>query len=111
MGHRRRKRGQAHNLFSQKEKTLCAKHIHLFLYSKLHLGLHLRLSSLQIVNAFSAMPQPHGVAVYFEAHHLCTQMRGIRETSPLTRTMVWRVEYEHNSSLRVEFLLACGPDL
>jgi hypothetical protein len=28
----------------------------------------------------------------------------------LTRTTVWRGEYEHNSSLRVEFLLACGAD-
>ncbi len=65
----------------------------------------------QIVNAFNAMLQPHGVAVYLEAHHLCTEMRGVRETSPLTRTTVWRGEYEHNSSLRVEFLLACGADL
>ncbi len=65
----------------------------------------------QIVNTFNAMLQPHGVAVYLGAHHLCTEMRGVRETSPLTRTTVWRGEYEHNSSLRVEFLLACGADL
>ncbi len=65
----------------------------------------------QIVNALSAMLQPHGIAVYLEAHHLCTQMRGVRESNPLTRTTVWRGEYEHNSSLRVEFLLACGADL
>ena len=65
----------------------------------------------QIVTTFNAMLQPHGVAVYLEARHLCTEMRGVRETSPLTRTTVWRGEYERNSSLRVEFLLACGADL
>ena len=65
----------------------------------------------QIVNAFNMMLQPHGVAVFLEAHHLCVEMRGVRETSPLTRTTLWRGEYEQNSSLRVEFLLACGADV
>ncbi|MFL5626082.1 MAG: GTP cyclohydrolase I [Ktedonobacteraceae bacterium] len=65
----------------------------------------------QITNAFEAMLEPHGVAVYLEAHHLCTEMRGVREASTLTRTTFWRGEYDHNSSLRVEFLLACGADL
>lgn len=65
----------------------------------------------QIVRAFNAMLQPHGVAVYLEAHHLCKEMRGVRETSSLTRTTVWRGEYEQNAPLRAEFLLACGADL
>jgi GTP cyclohydrolase I len=65
----------------------------------------------QIVNTFDTMLQPHGVAVYLEAHHLCTEMRGVRETSPLTHTTFWRGEFERNSSLRVEFLLACKADL
>jgi len=65
----------------------------------------------QIVNTFDTMLQPHGVALYLEAHHLCTEMRGVRETSPLTHTTFWRGEYERNSSLRVEFLLACEADL
>ncbi len=65
----------------------------------------------QIVNTFNTMLQPHGVAVYLEAHHLCVEMRGVRDTSPLTRTTLWRGEYEHNASLRVEFLLACGTDM
>jgi GTP cyclohydrolase I len=65
----------------------------------------------QIADALKTMLQPHGVAVYIEAHHLCTEMRGVRETGPLTRTSFWRGEYESNSSLRVEFLLACGTDL
>jgi len=64
----------------------------------------------QIVNTFNTMLQPHGVAVYIEAHHLCVEMRGVRDISPLTRTTLWRGEYERNASLRVEFLLACGAD-
>ncbi|HEU5089724.1 MAG TPA: GTP cyclohydrolase I, partial [Roseiflexaceae bacterium] len=36
----------------------------------------------QIAETLTAMLQPHGVAVYLEAHHLCTQMRGVREDSP-----------------------------
>jgi GTP cyclohydrolase I len=64
----------------------------------------------QIVNTLDMMLQPHGVAVYLEAHHLCVAMRGVRETSPLTRTMFWRGEYDKNASLRSEFLLACGVD-
>jgi GTP cyclohydrolase I len=64
----------------------------------------------QIVNTLDTMLQPHGVAVYLEAHHLCVAMRGVRETSPLTRTMFWRGEYDKNAFLRSEFLLACGVD-
>ena len=62
----------------------------------------------QIVNTLDTMLQPHGVAVYLGAHHLCVAMRGVRETSPLTRTTFWRGEYDKNASLRSEFLQACG---
>jgi GTP cyclohydrolase I len=62
----------------------------------------------QIADSMEAMLQPHGVAVYLEAHHLCTQMRGVREVSPLTRTTFWRGEYDHNPELRSEFLSICG---
>jgi GTP cyclohydrolase IA len=65
----------------------------------------------QIVTTFDSMLQPHGVAIYLEARHLCVGMRGVRETSPLTHTTFWRGEYERNASLRVEFLLACGADM
>ena len=58
----------------------------------------------QIADALQAMLQPHGVAIYLQAHHLCTQMRGVRETEPLTRTTFWRGEYERNPALRREFL-------
>jgi GTP cyclohydrolase I len=57
----------------------------------------------QIADSMEAMLEPHGVAVYLEAHHLCTQMRGVREVSPLTRTTFWRGEYDHNPALRTEF--------
>jgi GTP cyclohydrolase I len=65
----------------------------------------------QIADAFDAMLEPYGVAVYLESQHLCKMMRGVREACPLTRTLTWRGQYETNSSLRVEFLLATGADL
>jgi GTP cyclohydrolase I len=64
--------------------------------------------SQQIIDTLETLLQPHGVAVYLEAHHLCTEMRGVRETSPLTRTTSWRGEYERNPALRAEFFTACG---
>jgi GTP cyclohydrolase I len=62
----------------------------------------------QIADSLDAMLRPHGVAVYLDAHHLCTQMRGVRETAPLTRTTFWRGNYESDPSLRTEFYVACG---
>ncbi|HEX8598277.1 MAG TPA: GTP cyclohydrolase I [Chloroflexia bacterium] len=62
----------------------------------------------QIADTLAAILQPHGVAVYLEAHHMCMQMRGVHETSPMTRTTVWRGEYDHNPALRSEFFVACG---
>ncbi len=62
----------------------------------------------QIADALDGMLAPHGVAVYLEAHHLCTQMRGVHETSALTRTTFWRGEYDENPALRSEFFVACG---
>src|SRR5437764_1443893 len=61
----------------------------------------------QIADTLEAMLQPHGVAVYLQAHHLCTQMRGVRETAPFTHTSFWRGEYENNPELRAEFLSIC----
>jgi GTP cyclohydrolase IA len=62
----------------------------------------------QIADTLGAMLQPHGIAVYLEAHHLCTQMRGVREIAPLTRTTFWRGEYDSNAALRAEFFDVCG---
>jgi GTP cyclohydrolase IA len=62
----------------------------------------------QIADTLEAMLEPHGVAVYLEAHHLCTQMRSVREVAPLTRTTFWRGAYDGNADLRAEFLTVCG---
>jgi GTP cyclohydrolase I len=62
----------------------------------------------QIADALEAMLEPQGVAVYLEANHLCTQMRGVREGAPLTRTTVWRGDFAENPALRSDFLSACG---
>src|SRR5437867_2480050 len=62
----------------------------------------------QVADSLLAMLAPHGVAVYLEAHHMCTMMRGVHETSPKTRTTFWRGEYEKNQALRSEFFIAAG---
>lgn len=62
----------------------------------------------QIADTLEAMLHPHGVAVYLEAHHLCMEMRGVREISPITRTTVWRGHFADDSALRSEFFTACG---
>lgn len=62
----------------------------------------------QVAEALVQLLQPYGVAVYLEANHLCTQMRGVREHVPLTRTTFWRGEYEADPALRSEFLAACN---
>ena len=62
----------------------------------------------QIADTLEAMLHPHGVAVFLEAHHLCMEMRGVRETAPMTRTTVWRGFYADDSALRSEFFTACG---
>jgi len=62
----------------------------------------------QIADTLEAILSPHGVGVYLEAHHLCTQMRGVRESTPQTRTTFWRGAYDDNPSLRSEFFTACG---
>ncbi len=62
----------------------------------------------QIADALETMLDPHGIAVYLEAHHLCVSMRGVRESTPQTRTTTWRGEYAQHAALRREFLTACG---
>jgi len=61
----------------------------------------------QIADALDTMLHPHGVAVFLEAHHLCVEMRGVREMAPTTRTMVWCGHYADDPALRSEFLSAC----
>jgi len=62
----------------------------------------------QIVDTLEGMLEPYGVAVYLEARHLCTEMRGVRAILPATRTTNWRGEYADNPALRSEFFVACG---
>ena len=62
----------------------------------------------EIADALEAMLRPHGVAVYLDAQHLCTQMRGVREEAPFTKSTFWRGMYDEDPALRAEFLTACG---
>jgi GTP cyclohydrolase I len=58
----------------------------------------------EVTESLSRILQAHGVAVYLEAVHLCTQMRGVRDSESTTRTTFWRGNYESNPQLREEFL-------
>ena len=62
----------------------------------------------QIADELMRLMDAHGVAVYLEAHHLCTQMRGVREDSPMTRTTAYRGTYETDGALRSEFFDMSG---
>jgi GTP cyclohydrolase I len=62
----------------------------------------------QIGEALDTMLQPHGVAVFLEAQHLCTEMRGVRASTPMTRTTLWRGQYASDPALRSEFMAVCG---
>jgi GTP cyclohydrolase IA len=62
----------------------------------------------QIADVLEGMLAPHGVAIYLEAHHMCVEMRGVKEIGPKTRTTVWRGLYASDPDLRKEFFTACG---
>jgi GTP cyclohydrolase IA len=57
----------------------------------------------QAADAMVDLLGAHGVAVYLEADHLCTQMRGVREHDAMTRTTAFRGVYETDAALRSEF--------
>ncbi len=61
----------------------------------------------QIGETLESILEPIGVAVYLEAHHLCTQMRGVREHASKTRTTFWRGNYNIEAALRAEFFEMC----
>jgi GTP cyclohydrolase I len=63
----------------------------------------------EIVAALEGILDAHGVAVYLDAVHLCTQMRGVRDTESRTRTTYWRGTYESEPELRSEFMRMCRP--
>jgi GTP cyclohydrolase IA len=56
----------------------------------------------QIADTLVELIAPRGVAVYLEASHLCTRMRGVEEHSA-TVTTFWRGAFA-DASLRQEFL-------
>jgi GTP cyclohydrolase I len=68
----------------------------------------------EIADSLEDMVNAHGTAVLLEARHLCTQMRGVREHEPHTRTTAYRGTYAGDPSLRSEFFAltragAVGP--
>lgn len=58
----------------------------------------------QIADGLESILEPLGVAVYLEAAHLCTQMRGVQDVGTRTRTTLWRGAFETSADLRQEFL-------
>jgi GTP cyclohydrolase I len=61
-----------------------------------------------IADSLERMLGAHGTAVVLEAQHLCTQMRGVREHEPMTRTTAYRGAYVAEPSLRTEFFTLTG---
>lgn len=61
-----------------------------------------------IADSLQAMLAAHGTATVLEARHLCTQIRGVREHEPVTRTTAYRGAYIGDASLRAEFLTLTG---
>ncbi len=61
-----------------------------------------------IADELMSLMDAHGVAVYMEAQHLCTQMRGVREQEALTRTTAYRGAYTADPMLRSEFFDISG---
>jgi GTP cyclohydrolase I len=59
---------------------------------------------VEIADELVRVLRPHGVAVHLNAMHLCTQMRGVRESHSRTWTSFWRGNYENDPQLRAEFL-------
>jgi GTP cyclohydrolase I len=57
----------------------------------------------ELADSLEELTEAHGVAVYLEAQHLCTQMRGVRESESVTRTTAYRGVYTQDPSLRAEF--------
>lgn len=62
----------------------------------------------EVAVALEAIVSPRGVAVRIEAEHLCTRMRGVREASAVTSSIVWRGDYARSAALRTEFLALCS---
>ncbi len=57
----------------------------------------------QLADSLVQLTHAHGAAVYIEAEHMCTQMRGVREFESMTQTTAYRGVYATEPSLRTEF--------
>ena len=62
----------------------------------------------QIAETLKGMLHPYRVAVYLEVHHLCVEMRGVRETAQKPRTTVWHGHDAEDPPLQPEFFTTCG---
>lgn len=62
----------------------------------------------EVAAALDSIIAPRGVAVRIEAAHLCTRMRGVRDSEAWTATSTWRGSFEHSDALRREFLELCA---
>lgn len=62
----------------------------------------------EVACALDAIIGARGTAVRIDAIHLCTRMRGVRESDAVTRTTTWRGSYEARASLRQHFLELCA---
>ncbi len=62
----------------------------------------------EIADSLEAMLGAHGTAVVLEAQHRCTQMRGVREHEPRTRTTAYRGTYVGDPALRPRVLSLAG---
>ncbi|MGH7862895.1 MAG: GTP cyclohydrolase I [Candidatus Dormibacteraceae bacterium] len=59
----------------------------------------------EVANGLAEILEARGVAVHLEATHLCTQMRGVKDTETRTQTTTWRGAFGADSGLRDQFLL------
>ncbi len=57
-----------------------------------------------IADIISIAAESGDVAVMIEGEHSCMSARGIKKAGTLTRTTVFKGQYENNESLRYEFL-------
>lgn len=62
----------------------------------------------QVADHIMTAVKPRGVAVLLDAHHACTQARGVREPESRTRIHAVRGTYTTDHGLREEFLRLAG---
>ena len=62
----------------------------------------------EIANELESVLKPYGVVVYLQAHHTCSQARGVREAGALTRTLEKRGAYQKEPHLVSQFMDLAG---